>query len=128
MKKIFLLASFCVAFLGCKKNPFDFRSKFIGDYNFQIQASSYYGVGPYFSSHDTTYSIDGNIVCGSENDKISISFANQNGSSEFTIYEDGTIEDGNCSGEFESTHTVKYSCFWGSPGAGTYETVTGKKK
>lgn len=124
MKKIFLYAIFCQLILGCKKNPFDYRTKYVGDYSFTIHYSSW---SPFYGQFDTTYSIDGKIDYGSIKNTISIIYSGSTSPQMFTIYEDGTIED-DCKGEFESANKIKYSCYWASPAAHTFESVIGEKK
>ena len=127
MKKTFILIFSCIAILGCKKNPFEYRTKFLGNYNFIIHSSFYAGTPTNHYTRDTTYSVDGKIWYGSDKNTISITFSGS-WSSEFTIYEDGTIEGGGCRGEFESTNKIKYSCYWASPASHTNQDITGIKK
>ncbi|HVA98494.1 MAG TPA: hypothetical protein VNG53_06330 [Bacteroidia bacterium] len=124
--KQFLLLGFCFILFGCQKKPFDYRNKFLGDYTFVTHVHSVYGISPVII-HDTTYTNDGKIWYGSDENKVSISFSG-GGTSEFTIYEDGTLEGNGCSGEFESTTKVKYHCGYYSPGGSTTNTITGTKK
>ncbi len=128
MKKI-LIALLGVLVFGCKKDPFDYRTKFIGDYTIAIHESSYWGIPPNTGSLDTTYFFDANISNGS--DKNSITISSPYISLHTIVYEDGSLEgykDNNGIGEFTSEKEIKYS--WGSyaPGGSTTYTLTGKMK
>ena len=130
MKKILWLVFFCLLLSGCKKNPFDYRTKFIGKFNFSVHNTAWTLSGP---TLDTTYSYSGEIQNGSENNTILITFS-ENVSIEATIYEDGTLDNCICShygylkGEFESTKKIHFSYRSGGLGGGSYRIVTGEKK
>ena len=124
MKKYLIITLICILIFGCKKNPFDYRAKYLGDYSFAIHSSSWNPL----SQLDTTYTMQGKIDYGSDKNTISIFFSGSSVPQEFTIYEDGTIENGGCGGEFESANKIKYSCYWASPGAHASKTVDGEKK
>ena len=120
MKKIWWLVFFCSLLLGCKKNPFDYRAKYTGEYVFSVHSVSWnimQGV-----TLDTTYSHNGRVEIDSEENTILIS------NSAFIIYEDGTLEGEECKGEFESTKKISYSCNSGGLCGGSYHTVTGEKR
>jgi|GEM_PF-2041076 len=121
--KSIIFVSCCLIILGCKKHPFDYRNKFLGDYHFSIAISSW---DPANGSYDTTYTNDGKIWYGSNQNSILISFSGGE-STELTIYEDGTLEANNCTGEFESLRKLKYQCTYQSPAAHSYYGVTGEK-
>ena len=112
--------------ISCTKRPFDYRNKFIGNYKFTVHEQGY-GPPPY--SIDTIYYYDGKISYGSNKNTVYISFLG-GGTTELTIYEDGTLEGVGqyCNGEFESTKKVKYSCWDGGLGSPTVNDVTGEKK
>ena|SRR3990172_13368808 len=124
-----LVIIFCgLLIYGCKKNS-DYRNKFVGDYNFVIHNSWYYGWPPNVTSGDTTYSYDGKIEISS--DKNSVLISSSSFSMQATIYEDGTLEgylNNNGRGEFSSTKEMKYS--WGnySPGGSSTYNITGEKE
>jgi hypothetical protein len=125
MKNTILLLLFLCSLFGCKKDPFDYRTKYLGDYNFVIHYDSW---NPLSGHIDTTYSKDGKIDYGSDENTIFI-FFNGSIADELTVYEDGTIGDNYFKGgEFETTNKIKYSYYWGSQGSATYGKVTGEKK
>lgn len=127
MKKIIFIF-FCFSILSCKKTPFDYRNKFTGNYNFTIQEHSVYGIFP-VTVHDTTYTNEGKIEIGSDENDVLIS--PQNISLQATIYEDGTLSgyyNNNGKGEFSSTKEMKYTFGNYSPGGSTTFTITGTKE
>lgn len=127
MKNTILTLIVLVAMTACKKDPFDYRTKYVGDYNFVVERQTI--ASPDGNVSDTTYTLEGTIDYGSDDNAISILFSGNNTPETFTLYEDGTIRMGTaCSGEFESTNRIKYSCYWASPGAHTDQNVSGVKK
>lgn len=119
-----LLIPLLSIFTGCQKHPSDFRTKFLGDYIFSFHCSS---IQPTGVSLDTTFIQDGKIGYGTDRNSILISFSDGE-SSEFVIYEDGTLEKGGCIGEFESTKIINYSCSNYSIGSHSNCQITGYKK
>ena len=124
MRKSILPVLFCLSLLGCDKSPFDFRTKYIGDYSFIINTSTW---NLSMGLVDTTYSVTGKIDYGSEKNTISVTYIGINKPEVFLIYEDGTIEN-ECKGEFETVNKIKYSCFFASPGGQVSTNVVGKKE
>ncbi len=125
MKTKLLLLMLCFFVFGCKKNPFDYRTKYLGNYVFVVHSSSY---NPLDGLIDTTFSINGEIEYGSEKNTILISFGGSTGT-DFKIYEDGTVDINYCSGEFETTDKLVYSCYRNeSPSAHSSLDVEGEKK
>ena len=59
---------------GCKKNPFDYRTKYLGDYIFVEYNSSWNPIDGY---RDTSYTREGEILYGSDENSISINFENE---------------------------------------------------
>jgi len=131
-----ILLSFLILFSlifssACKKNPFDFRSKYTGDYEFTYSYSSWnINVGVYDA--DTLY-YAGNIYY--ENDgKIIINYYSG------TELELGIDKDGNLSlscgasaGKFDNSSSVSIdystgSCPGSGLGGGTNYTIRGTKK
>ncbi len=125
MKKIFLLILFSCSFFGCKKNPFDYRTKYLGNYNFIVNYSSWNGLE---GQHDTTYVFNnGKIDYGTDKNTILIFFdsGSSKPSDELTIYEDGSL---GC-GEFVTTEIIKYTYYQNqSPMSHSINSVSGEKK
>ncbi len=92
---------------GCKKNPFDYRTKYLGNYVFVVHSSSY---NPTDGAIDTTYTLDGKIDYGSDKNTILITSNGITGG-DYKIYEDGTVETEHCSGEFATSDKLLYSCY-----------------
>lgn len=131
IKNLFAIIFCIMVIAGCKKNPFDYRSKFLGDYNFTVHFTSYGGgVNPIVST-DTVYNYIGKVEFGTKNNTVLISFSDGL-SFEPTIYEDLTLDNygGNPSfnGEFESKTKIKFDYhYWRLSGNDNYF-VTGIKK
>ena len=131
MKKYLIIALVLIVLFGCKKNPFDYRTKYFGDYNFAIHKTTWTILG---QTTDTTYNSTGIVDYSEENNTILISFS-ENVFSEFTIYEDGTLDQCQCnqtpssfaSGEFESSKKIRISYGYGGLGARTNYGITGEK-
>ncbi len=126
MKTTVVISLLFFSLVACEKGPFDYRTKYVGTYDFVIHRES----GDPINGHlDTTYTIDGRIDYGSAKHAISISL-HEDAPLEFTLYEDGTIEGRNnvCKGEFESSDKVHYSCYAASPASHSTTDVKGEKK
>ena len=111
--------------LGCKKHLFDYRTKYVGEYDFIIhENSAIYTRG----GTDTTYFSKGKIWY--DTDKKSILISAQTLNFRATVFEDGTLEglDNNGGGEFLSKKEVAYSRSWGSPAARMAWDLKGEKK
>jgi hypothetical protein len=134
MKRIVLLlltiVSFKLLFIQCKKNPFDYRNKFLGNYSFVVHA--WYWNYPVIGQHlDTTYFYNnGTVSLGAYENTIIINYL-ENRHVETKIYEDGTIEDVNhynpIVGEFESKTILKFNYRDGGLGSGGYFEISGNK-
>ena len=114
---------------GCKKEPVDYRTKFLGNYTFNVHYTSYWGWPPNTGSIDTTYTYNGTVVPGSEKETVLISFSN-NQSFERAIYEEGSMENyfPYFSGEFESENKIKFHIWNHTLGYNYYYDITGEKK
>ncbi len=123
MKKIILIILIFVSLFSCKKIMFDYRNKYIGNYYFTVEYSSW---DPINGQHDSLYFIDGKVDYGYNDNTILIKFNDGSYKENFVIYEDGTIE-GKCNGEFESGNILKYSCYQVSPASHSYIIINGKK-
>lgn len=104
MKRSFSFFVLLLLVIGCKKDPFDNRSKYIGDYTFTLTKTT-------AQSIDTTYSYAGTVRSGSNNNSVIIHFSDGL-SFEVDLYEDGSLEKyfdgGSLFGEFESAEKVKF--------------------
>lgn len=117
--------------IGCKKNPFDYRTKFVGDYSFEVNER--YITDYPNSISDTTYSYEGQIDYGTMENTIVILFAETHGR-EIELFEDGTMgECYNCwkyelEGEFKAKDELEFFLRDGSQGFTWIYRVTGEKK
>jgi hypothetical protein len=124
MKKLFTILFCCLVLFGCKKNIFDYRSKFLGNYNFSVHESAWTIYG---QTLDTSYSYNGTISYGKSGDKsLTINYS-EKASTEAILYEDGSIKFSYLSGEFESTKKIRFKAEYQGLGGGTASYVTGEK-
>ena len=127
---IFIFLLICLSMASCKKNPFDYRSKYIGKYCFSIQKTFWSISGVVL---DTVYSYEGKITNGSQKKTMEI-FYSDNASVEAYIYEDGTLGECNTSqqinlkGEFESSKKIRFCFKTGGLGSGQIFGITGDRK
>lgn len=124
-----LLLLFVALNYGCKKNPFDYRTKYLGDYEFVDSWSSWSMVGPSNSS-GVNYST-GKVEYG--NDKTIRITLNSNNPHfhEFDIDRDGNLSlqsGGGSIGKFQSRKKVSFSLTSGGLGGGGTDNITGTKK
>ncbi len=114
---------FYLLIVGCEKNPFDYRTKFVGDYRFTVNIDHY---GSYPCGPDTNYTDDGQVWYGENKEDLEIILANGL-SFAFQVYEDGTIV-GCGHGEFETEDKVNYVLSSGGLGGGIIYNIEGLKK
>jgi hypothetical protein len=120
---IFILLCFFLT-SGCKKHPLDYRSKYLGNYNFSVHKKTWILYG---EITDTNYSYYGKIGYGTYDDNtININFSD-NVSVEPTLYDDGSIKTQNLSGQFESTSKITFLLVSDGLGGGTRYDVSGEK-
>ena len=126
MKKIFTGIIFCLLLFGCKKEKFDYRNKFTGDYVF-IEHGHFWAL--LFYDYDTTYTFNGKVSLGTKDNTIKLGGISE----EPTIYEDGSLylnlgySEYYFGGEFESSTNLKYSYGQNAPGGGFDLEITGIK-
>jgi hypothetical protein len=126
MKRSFTFFVLLLLVIGCKKDPFDNRSKYLGDYTFSITKTTAMSTDNFV---DTTYSYLGTIKSGSDNNSVIIHFSD-NLYAVMDLYEDGSLEKyfdgGYLVGEFESAEKVKF--VYSLSGGGIRYGVKGDKK
>jgi len=126
--KQFLLFVLVLSVFGCKKDPLDSRTQYLGDYNFSVAKTTAMATD---TPVDTTYSYLGTIKAGSENKTVTICFSD-NLSVEMDLFEDGSLEKyfngGYLVGEFESSAKVKFVYSRNGLDYGSRYGVTGGKK
>lgn len=125
----FIIIFCCLIVIGCKKQPKDYRTKFIGDYTFIVD-KRYHSGWPTVVYSDSVYFYKGKVEYGSNEQSVLISFSD-GVFIEPKIYEDGTFDyyyGFKTEGEFETTRKVKFEYGWAHPGYGVDYYVTGEKK
>jgi hypothetical protein len=121
---LFLLISIC----SCEKNPFDYRTRYIGDYTFSVHRKSWVGVIPDVSVTDTSYTSEGRIDYGYNKTTIRIDLTSADSRNFPELYEDGTIEGYYWTGEFVSSDIVKLKRVYIWAAGVSITTVEGHKK
>ena len=112
---------------GCKKKPFDYRNKFIGDWNFKVNTSSFNTTTNYFHS-DSLYYI-GEIKYGDHKDELFIQYTSTN-SLTLKIDKDDKLSDfptQHSNGEFENKNKLKIYLKSGGLGGGSSQLINGIK-
>jgi len=110
MKHIFFVLFFCLVIFGCKKHPFDYRNKFLGNYKFNVH--KYDSEGGITTLDTTIY--NGEITYGSDKNTIYITYS-KNSHFETSLNEDGQLgmySKSNIYGKFESTHHIIFRLEW----------------
>ena len=105
MRKLFTIFLFCVLISGCKKDPFDYRTKFVGDYDFTVHLTTFNING--WPTSDITYPYKGKIWYDENETMVSLKFSG-NQSVIVKLYEDGSMKSFYVNGEFESTKKVRF--------------------
>lgn len=123
-----MLTTSLVLYSGCKKDVFDIRTKYIGHYSIEIHKTWAYGIQPDWITGDTTYTEEGDVGKGIQDDAVEIktpSFDVQ-----AVLHEDGTLEGlGNLgSGEFPTTSSITFTLKNISPAGSTTTYITGTKQ
>jgi hypothetical protein len=110
MKKIFpILLLFLLFFeAGCKKDPLDYRTKYLGNFRFLIHEEF---SGPQ-GDFDTTYYADGSIDYGNDKKTIAVSWG-LGYAVDPELFEDASFKGMGMSGDFYSTKKIvfKYETF-----------------
>ena len=124
-----LLFFLCLIFVSCKKKPFDFRNKIIGDWEFRVNRSEL-NTDSLGYHHQDLLTYQGNIKYGSEKDEITIEYTPENSItlkmdkekqlSGFPTHYSG--------GHFIGTDSLYLYLRWGGLGGGITHIVEGKKQ
>lgn len=113
---------------GCTKDLFDMRTKYTGQYSFEIHKSWAYGTQQQWITGDTTYTEAGNVGKGNQDDAVEISMPSFD--LEALLREDGSLDGiGNSgSGEFATTGSISYTLRNITPAGSTTTRITGSKQ
>lgn len=115
--------------LGCEKQPFDYRNKYLGEWEFNVSRSELNtdSIGHYES--DALIYV-GEIAYGDAEDELLIKYT-ENNSVTLKISEEGKLSDpaSNYSdGKFESRKKLHLYLRWGGLGGGIKHVIDGEKK
>ena len=128
--KYVAIALVIIVFLfGCEKKLFDKRTKYIGDYEFQIDITC----TPNLGDCDTSYTYLGKIEYSNDKDRVKIQFEsnysiepliddNKNLIQHIDHYQDDSL------GRFINKNEVEFVIRSGGLGGGYFRNVYGKKK
>lgn len=128
--KIGILVTIIVLLFNyCEKERFDFRNKYVGTWNFEVETSNFNvpDIGD-FSSDDYEYT--GEIRYGETDNKINIIYG-ENYSIELAINKDGELSDfptHYCSGNFIGNDSIHLYIRTGGLGGGSSHLIEGKKR
>ncbi|MGB3870181.1 MAG: hypothetical protein WBG34_09625 [Flavobacteriales bacterium] len=113
---------------GCKKDVFDSRTKYYGNYSFSVHSSWAYGVPGNFTTGDTSYTEVGEVKAGDLDDAVEISTSSIDIAA--ILREDGSLKgSGNPgSGEFPTTGSLVYTVSYYSPGGSSTVHINGSKQ
>ena len=127
--KLIGILGLLICMVGCEKKLFDKRTKYIGDYEFQINITC----TPNLGDCDTSYTYSGIIDYSNDKDKVIIQFES-NFSIEPLIDDDNNLiqnidhyQDDSL-GRFINKNEVEFVIRTGGLGGGYYRNVYGKKK
>jgi len=120
---LLLILLLFIVFYGCEKHPFDYRNKFIGDYDFLVNLRTWI---PPDSVTETDYNYSGKISYGSGDDFVKINFLDDK-EVDCRLFEDGSLKVNSIRGEFESTKKLRFITEYGGLGGKATYYVSGKK-
>ena len=123
MKLIILTFSIAFTITACKKRPFDYRNKFLGEFSYEVHCT-YWTLGE--QAEDTTIFFNGNVEISEDENRILIYFL-ENVARESKIYEDGSMHHAGVSGEFNSKDNLEFKYSSGGLGGGTIYNVIGTR-
>ena len=118
-----------IVLLGCEKELFDYRNKFIGDWEFKVERSEINTNSIGYSYHDSL-SYSGRIKYGDADDDLFIQYSDEN-SITLKIDKENQLSDfptHYCSGEFEGNNKLHLYLRWGGLGGGITHIVDGEKQ
>jgi hypothetical protein len=125
IKHLFVLILMLFLFIGCKKSPFDYRTKYLGDYRFTIHKLAWYAGNTHI---DTIYYYEGRIDYGNDDNTIAIYWRHENFADYPNLFEDASIGNYGCHGDFLSSTKVQFSSGYASSSSQLTYYVTGEKK
>jgi len=117
-----------VAFVACKKEPFNYRNKYIGDWKFTVNRREF-NIDSIGHSESETIVYDGIIKYGEHGNQLVIEYY-PNQSITVAIDKEGALSEfpRYCSGEFGGSNVLKLSLYYGGLGGGISYSVYATKK
>jgi len=128
-RKIYWLLLGLLIFTNCKKEPFNYRNKFLGEWEFKVDRTEFNtdSVGYYYHDSLTFF---GKIKYGTNDDEILIEYSNDN-SIMLKIDKENILSNfpsHYCNGEFDGKEKIHLYLRWGGLGGGVTHTIDGEKK
>lgn len=128
-RQLFWLLLGLIFIIGCKKEPFDYRNKFLGDWEFKVERTELNtdSIGYYYHDYFTYV---GQIKYGSNDDELLIEYSDDNSIMLKIDKEDvlSNFPTHYCSGEFDGKDRIHLYLKWGGLGGGVTHIVDGEKK
>jgi len=126
--KIYWLLVFIAIIFSCNKKPFDYRNKYIGEWNFKVERTEVNtdSIGYYY--HDTI-SYFGKIKYGEQEDELLFEYTADNSITLKIDKEDelSKFPTHYCGGTFYGSEKVHLYLRWGGLGGGVTHVIDGEK-
>lgn len=128
-KQMYWLLLGLLIFISCKKKPFNYRNKFLGDWEFKVERSEFNTDSIGYHYNDTLI-YTGKIKYGSNDDELLIEYSNENSITIKIDKEDNLsgLPNAYCNGEFIGKDKIHLFLRWGGLGGGITHIVDGEKK
>jgi hypothetical protein len=108
-----IILLFLISFQSCEKDPFDYRSKYVGTWNFSFQVKAY-NAGIFDQSNGSSVSFLGSINYGENDDELSIYYIDST-KIKISINKEGEITSfptEYCFGKFDGSDQLNLQLFW----------------
>ncbi|MGV6861311.1 MAG: hypothetical protein ACWA41_06040 [Putridiphycobacter sp.] len=128
-RQIYWLLLGLVIIVSCTKKPFDYRNKFLGDWEFKVDRKEFNTDSIGYHYHDSLTFL-GQIKYGSGDNDLLIEYSGDN-SITLKIDKEDELSDFPtlyCNGQFDENDKIHLYLRWGGLGGGITHVVDGEKK
>lgn len=128
-KTFVLLLASSLFIIGCKKQPFDHRNKYVGEWEFKVHRSELNTDSIGYYEHDSLV-YTGEVTYGSNENELLIQYT-QGNSITLTISKEGILSGfptHYCNGEFRDKDKLHLYLKWGGLGGGITHVIDGEKE